>query len=154
MSKNTKLTVLTLLTLLSIAAISYIGYNSLISTPNKTLSQIETASKTGDFEKFDECCLNQDKLFDNIQNRVLEDPNLQNDFAKSIVESEIKEAKDSFRRDFKAKESFQEPFNRETIKETKNGFTVEAKNSDGETNLLTFEKTESGYELIDSKTIS
>jgi len=143
-----------LLALILVAIGYYIGYNYFVSTPNKTLSQIESAAKTGDFEKFDNCCLNQDKLFDNIQNRLLEDPEFQSPLAKGLIATQIQEAKEDFSRDFKAKESFQQDFDRETIKETSNGFTVEAKNGDGETNLLTFEKTENGYELIDSKTIN
>lgn len=147
-----------MITALALVFIGYLAgnyyFSTLINTPEKTLNQIEKASKTGDFEKFDDCCLNQDKIFNNIQNRLLKDPEFQSNLAKEIIQSQISEAKENFRKDFKAKESFQKPFNKKTIKETENGFTVEAKNSEGKTNLLTFEKVEGGFELVDSETIN
>ncbi|MGL5125984.1 MAG: hypothetical protein ACRC6U_08410 [Fusobacteriaceae bacterium] len=120
------------------------GYNYYLSTPTGTIQEIKQVASQGDYEAFKDCCFEEELVFKNIRQGLestLEPEELV--FSKNIIDNEINVGKLSFKTDFENSKVFNE-INTDNLKKTKNGFTIEAKNKSGGTNLIIFEDMNKG----------
>lgn len=137
-----------------------LGWNYYLSTPTGTINQIKQTANQGDYQAFQDCCFEEELVFDNIRKNLeskLSPEELV--FSEKIVDNEINVGKLKFKSDFENSEVFNE-INTDNLKKIDKGFTIQAQNKTGNTNLIIFQNMNEGrllsfpnYKIVEIKTI-